>query len=89
MDILKLKKNLVFFVNLKNTEDHLVSNVDMKLLKMEVRRIILYARIAFQLTYIKLMILVIILIIAIHFQIRLYLLKENVIIANLDYLKRA
>ena len=87
MDILKQKKNLVFFVNLKNTEDHLASNVDMKLLKMEVRQIILYAKIAFLLINIKLMIIVIIiiiLIIAIHFQIRLYLLKENVIIVNLD-----
>ena len=44
MDISKLKMKLVFIVVLKNMEDQLVLNVDMKF-KMELKQIILYVKI--------------------------------------------
>ena len=46
MDILKQKVNLVFIADQNNMEVQLVMNVDMKKIKMEVKQIILYVKIA-------------------------------------------
>ena len=53
MDILKQKMNLVYIVELKNMEDHFVLNVDMILIKVEMKEIILYAKIVFLLINIQ------------------------------------
>ena len=44
-DILKQKMNHVFIVDQKNMEVQLVMNVDMKKMKMVMKKIILYAKI--------------------------------------------
>ena len=89
MDILKQKMNLVYIVELKNMEDHFVLNVDMILIKVEMKEIILYAKIVFLLINIQMTISFLIEPIIIHFQLQLYLPKENVIIVNQVYLIHA
>ena len=82
MAILKQKMKNVYIVEVKDMEVLVVMNVDMNLMKMEMKKIILFVKIVFQLIFILITIIIAStnIITIIIFLILLIILKENALI---------